>query len=214
MAERTAYRRLETAIRDSVRRLRVRVRHGGTQILAIHDTVQGQTHLKESVWLYEAARGKKTIVEIGSFRGRSTILLASGSAPDGIVTAIDPHLDFPQESEIHYGDEDRKAFEANVQRFGVASRVRKIQKLSNDARPLYDNTPIDLLWIDGDHHYAAVRDDLAKWSPLVKVGGIVACHDYTWWADVRKAWAEVIGGDAHWRVEGQCQAIIWARRLK
>jgi hypothetical protein len=36
----------------------------------------------------------------------------------------------------------------------------------------------DLVFLDADHRYRAVRDDLKAWIPKVWSGGIVACHDY------------------------------------
>ncbi len=229
MAKRSIFKRAEKAVRERVRRMRLRMSNGGSQILRVHDGVEGQLHFKESVWLYRIAeeaaklariRGEgATIVEIGSFRGRSTALLALGGGANAIVHAIDPHLDFEQDSDdrpekiTHYGEDDRRAFEANMKRFGVASRIRKVQMLSNDARPMYDGGPIDVLWVDGDHHYEAVRDDLANWGPLVRRNGVVACHDYTHWADVRKAWAEVITAQpGTWGVVGDCQSIVWATK--
>jgi predicted O-methyltransferase YrrM len=37
--------------------------------------------------------------------------------------------------------------------------------------------PIDLLMIDGDHRYAAVRRDWNLYSPLVKKNGLIVFHD-------------------------------------
>lgn len=38
-------------------------------------------------------------------------------------------------------------------------------------------TPLDLLFIDGDHSYEGVKKDFEMYSPLVRPGGIVAFHD-------------------------------------
>jgi predicted O-methyltransferase YrrM len=46
--------------------------------------------------------------------------------------------------------------------------------------------PLDLLFIDGDHSTAAVTDDLTRYVPKLKPGGLLALHDYTF-ATVRKA---------------------------
>ena len=68
------------------------------------------------------------IVEIGSFRGRSTIVLAR-AAPDGAeVVAIDPHLGSdrgPQEiaAQPELGEQDTQIFRANLERHGVLERV-------------------------------------------------------------------------------------------
>ena len=40
-----------------------------------------------------------------------------------------------------------------------------------------DGRPIDFLFIDGDHSLAGIRQDFADYSPLVRPGGLIACHD-------------------------------------
>ena len=54
--------------------------------------------------------------------------------------------------------------------------VEFIQKLSYEAVQGWQE-PIDVLFIDADHSYQAVRKDWDDWSPYVKVGGIIALHD-------------------------------------
>jgi hypothetical protein len=39
-------------------------------------------------------------------------------------------------------------------------------------------TPIHLLFIDGDHHYATVKEDIKNWVPKIVDGGAVVFHDY------------------------------------
>jgi predicted O-methyltransferase YrrM len=113
------------------------------------------------------------IVEIGSFRGRSTIVLA--------LVAIDPHIGSdrgPQEiaAQPELGQTDHEAFAANLSKAGVADRVRHVRKLS--AAALGDvGGPIDLLWIDGAHRYAPARDDILMYGARVPAGGVLAIHD-------------------------------------
>lgn len=38
--------------------------------------------------------------------------------------------------------------------------------------------PVHLLFIDGDHHYAVVKEDIKNWIPKVVPGGIIVFHDY------------------------------------
>lgn len=121
------------------------------------------------------------IVEIGSFRGRSMIVLAS-AAPAGVeLVAIDPHAGNdrgPQEFEgfEEHAAEDNVVFNANLEAAGVADRVRHVRKFSNDA--LADvESPIDLLYIDGAHRFAPARDDIRRWSAKVAPGGDLLIHD-------------------------------------
>ena len=55
--------------------------------------------------------------------------------------------------------------------------------------------PIDFVFIDADHGYEGVRDDLEAWWPHVRPGGIVAGHDFDQpeWPGVRKAVEECLG---------------------
>lgn len=38
--------------------------------------------------------------------------------------------------------------------------------------------PVDFLWIDGAHDATQVRNDIVRYSPLVRKNGMMACHDY------------------------------------
>jgi SAM-dependent methyltransferase len=125
-------------------------------------------------------RGQR-IVEIGSFRGRSAIVLAR-AAPVGVeVVAIDPHLGSdrgPQEiaANAELGDSDFEVFSENLRRGGVADRVRHIRALSADALDDVDG-PIQVLYIDGAHRFGPARDDIRDWGARVADGGTLLIHD-------------------------------------
>lgn len=129
--------------------------------------------------LYDAARacaGRGAIVEIGSWRGKSTICLAHGSrAGAGIpVYAVDPHPNRRFEE-----------FRRNIERAGVAELVRPIRARSQEAADDF-REPVELLFVDGAHEEALVREDYDKWVPKVVEGGVVAFHDTTWHAGPRR----------------------------
>jgi predicted O-methyltransferase YrrM len=205
--------RPDRLIRQFLRRTRVRLQPGGATILDIYDHVDGFLALREAEFLYRAARGMRTIVEIGSFRGKSTCLLALGSADvGGHVHAIDPHINVANHEPGLYDSADHQALVGYTQRYGVASRVTPIVKLSNDARKDWGQTPIDLLWIDGDHTYEGARDDFTNWPGLVRPGGLIAGHDHSGnWPGVVKAWREFLDRDQRVAEHGVTQTICWAR---
>src|SRR4029079_5631903 len=114
---------------------------------------------------------------IGSFRGKSTVVLASA----GSVIAIDPHAGSdrgPQEiaADASRGDADYAAFHANLESAGVAARVRHVRKFSADA--LGDVAgPVSLLFVDGARRFGPARADLADWGARVAPGGTMLVHD-------------------------------------
>ncbi|CAN5673356.1 class I SAM-dependent methyltransferase [soil metagenome] len=121
------------------------------------------------------------IVEIGSFRGRSMIVLASAAEPGVDLVAIDPHAGNdrgPQELEgfAEAAADDFEVFNANLAAAGVADRVRHVRKFSGDA--LVDvPEAIDLLYIDGAHRFGPALDDIKRWSAKIKPGGDLLIHD-------------------------------------
>ena len=122
-----------------------------------------------------------SIVEIGSFHGRSTIVLARARPEDVELVAIDPHAGgdrYPQtsRSKPDEGQQDFVAFHANLRRAGVESRVRHIRLDSLDALDAVGE-PVDLLFIDGAHRYQPVRADIERWGARVAPGGTMLLHD-------------------------------------
>lgn len=126
-------------------------------------------------------RAGQRIVEIGSYHGRSAIVLAT-SAPAGVeVVAVDPHAGNdrgPQQirGQAEEGQRDHEAFLANIERAGVSGRVRHVRLPSQEAGDAVDG-PVDLLYIDGAHRYRPALDDVRRWGSRVVDGGTLLVHD-------------------------------------
>ena len=121
------------------------------------------------------------VVEIGSFRGRSAIVLARGARGDVEVVCIDPHAGSdrgPREIEARpeVGEADLTAFRGNLERAGVSERVRHVRDFSALALQTFDG-PVDLLYVDGAHRFGPARTDLVRWGARVPPGGRMLVHD-------------------------------------
>jgi predicted O-methyltransferase YrrM len=115
------------------------------------------------------------IVEIGSFKGKSTITLARGAAAThgAMVYAIDPHRVQPEEG---YLEDTEAEFLANIKNAGVEKQVVPMIMTSEAAAKGW-KMPVRLLWIDGDHRYEPSKLDFRLWEPHVVEGGVIAMHD-------------------------------------
>ena len=87
------------------------------------------------------------------------------------LTSIDPIIPDSMEASL-IGDVGR--LKENVAAFG--DRHTFIQDYSHNVIKTFTKK-IDFLFIDGDHNYEAVMRDFNEWTPLLKVGGILAIHD-------------------------------------
>ncbi len=120
-------------------------------------------------------------MEIGSFQGRSTIVLAMAAAPGVEIVAIDPHAGNdrgPQEIDGYQAaaTDDHATFEANLVAAGVSDRVTHIREFSSAALDLVDGG-IDVLYVDGAHRYAPARADIRDWGVKLRPGGTLLIHD-------------------------------------
>lgn len=157
-----------------------------------------------------------TIVEIGSFRGRSMVVLASAAAPGVRLVAIDPHAGNDRGPQELAGFEaeaatDVDVFNANLAAAGVADRVRHVRKFSAEA--VGDVTdPIDLLYIDGAHRFGPALDDIRTWSAKVKPGGDLLIHDCFSSIGVTGALVASLFFGSEWRYLGRSESMTHYRR--
>jgi predicted O-methyltransferase YrrM len=120
-----------------------------------------------------ATTGRGAIVEIGSWKGRSTVWLAEGARLAGQrVHAIDLHSGSREDPSANTLAE----FLENIKRAGVADTIEPLVMSSADAAAIVRG-PVELLFIDGDHSFAGVKRDAEIWLPRVMDGGVVMFHD-------------------------------------
>lgn len=53
-----------------------------------------------------------------------------------------------------------------------------IRAFSMDAVKKFEDNTLDFVYIDGNHEYQQVVNDIAEWQKKVRVGGIISGHDY------------------------------------
>ncbi|NMC63232.1 MAG: class I SAM-dependent methyltransferase [SAR324 cluster bacterium] len=115
-------------------------------------------------------------VEIGVFDGGTSWYLLS-SFPQLTLLSVDPYKAYSEYDQERLKQAEDRA-RSRLQPFGERSRLIKATSVEA-AIALPDNT-FDFVFIDGDHSYEAVREDLKAWYPKVRPGGLFSGHDYRW----------------------------------
>ncbi len=145
--------------------------------------IEGWMSEIELQWLaFEAAR-RKTIVEFGCFKGRSTKALAA--ATSGVVFAVD----------WWNGDMETKIlphFMANLYEEITAGKVRVCRV---DTRRYFhaDTGYADMVFIDASHEYEDVREDIRTAERILAPGGLLCGHDFCdSWPGVQRAVREMV----------------------
>jgi predicted O-methyltransferase YrrM len=182
------------------------------QIIATVDRLEGWLSRREIVFLYQTAKQAVggAIVEIGSYKGRSTVCLALGSS-DGhrvAVHAVDPHVSSMQE-DLHEGS-SWEIFQRNVREAGIEELVVPWVCRSDEVFERWQQ-PISLLWIDGDHSYETTRQEVLNFTPFLQDGATVAFHDLPI-EGVQRVIAEVVVPAAHFHHFGQIDQLFYCRK--
>lgn len=129
-----------------------------------------QTTAAEQSCLARHAAGRGSLVEIGVMHGATTALLRSVMAPNGVVTGVDRHP--PGRLFVSF---ERLVAKRELDRH-PRGRAVLLREWSHEAARHW-TTPIDFLFIDGDHGWAGVERDWRDWTPHLVPGGLVALHD-------------------------------------
>ncbi len=122
---------------------------------------------------------KGDILEIGSFKGKSTIILAKAAEIAGHekIYACDPlSLSCSTDPKDAVREELPEIFYNNLQAYGVRNRVEFFRMRSDKLAEIWDK-PLKVLWIDGDHTYQGVMNDIVLFEKYLKPGAIVCFHD-------------------------------------
>jgi predicted O-methyltransferase YrrM len=156
------------------------------------------------------------ILEIGSFKGKSTVMLGKVAAHYklGPVVAIDPHNFNNAELEAHRTSPEASSYTEflhNLSASGVGNLVEAHRAYSTEIAPRWTR-PISFLWIDGDHSYSGAKSDFDGFARHLLPGGVVAFHDalHEFAGPIRVFVEDVLRSD-RFGAAGFVQSIAWAQ---
>ncbi len=130
------------------------------------------------------------LVEVGSYEGQSSAFMAVEIINSKKNIKFDCIDTWTNHNEVRDAEETYNKFITNMK--PVEGYYTPIRMDSVEAAKLYQDESLDFIYIDADHSYESVKNDILAWFPKLKVNGILAGHDYPM-EPVRRAVHELLG---------------------
>lgn len=173
-------------------------------LVAIDNRIDGWMSNKDLLWLFNTAREMNQIVEIGSWKGRSTHALLSGG--NGTVNAVDHFLGSIDELEDNqYKIQVKSIYKDFMQNVGGFKNLQVLKMDNARAVKQFKDKSVDMVFIDGCHIYEEVLGDIQRWLP--KTRKIICGHDISD-ERVKKAVKEMFGNNFE-----KSKDDIWIKRI-
>lgn len=149
-----------------------------------------------------------TFVEIGAlYGGNAKPILRHWLGKQMFL--VDPWA--PQPADIYKEDQDWMKFDLGYEICKKLAeqdpRVKLIRLLSHQAVDQFDDGSLDCVYIDGNHCYEAVSQDIQLWFPKVKKGGILSGHDFYTYVDATHH-TQVEAAVTEWAAEAQRDIMV------
>ena len=126
--------------------------------------------------LFIKERGGITGAEVGVYKGEFSERFCKVGLKH---IAIDPWMAFPGQGRTQQVQERQDFLYEHTKRVLTPyPHCTIIRATSMDAAKEFADESLDYVYIDGDHSFRYVAEDIVEWSKKVKKGGIVSGHDY------------------------------------
>lgn len=148
--------------------------------------IDGFTQPLELEWLAKQASKRNTVIEIGSWMGRSTRAMADNMEHGALLYAVDTWRGSAGPKEVRHQQlladkpEDWLAnlFQKNME----GSKIPVIMEISESLEAAKQfaaaGKKFDMIFIDAAHDYDNVKADILAWRPLLAPGGLLCGHDF------------------------------------
>lgn len=128
---------------------------------------------------YFKSIGFKTGAEVGVYKAEFTEKFCQ----EGLkMFAIDPWMSFDGQGRTQKIQERQNFLYSHAKRQLDKYDCQVIRSSSMDALKYFKDEELDFVYIDGNHDFKHVAEDIFEWSKKVKKGGVVSGHDY-WTSD-------------------------------
>jgi predicted O-methyltransferase YrrM len=148
------------------------------------------------------AHSPRSVLEIGTARGGTFLVLCRMAAEDARIISIDLPAGLGGGGYPEWKVPILKSFTKQEQAIELLRVNSHLDETFATVKGLLGGQKLDMLFIDADHSYAGAMSDFKRYSTLVRPGGLVCLHDVvpnpnSDVIEVDKVWEEISkGGNA------------------
>jgi hypothetical protein len=121
--------------------------------------------------------GVQSGAEIGVFNGDFSEILCK-NLPGTTIYSIDPWTVYPVYNNFRKQRHHNQHYAVATEKLSKYPNSKILRKKSMDALADFEDGSLDFVFIDADHRFQSVTNDIAEWGRKVKIGGIVSGHDF------------------------------------
>ena len=142
----------------------------------------GMAYRESMLYVMDRVTEEMNVVEIGVFKGGNAMRLLT--LPLKKLYLVDPYasyIQYTQETPWYVQKKLNDAKEVMLERVNKHPLKGKIETLflsSVDGSKAFNDDFFDYVYIDGNHSYEFVMEDILAWYPKVKSGRYLAGHDF------------------------------------
>lgn len=130
------------------------------------------------LFLLSSIKTKGVFVECGAWLGKSSAFLCDSANNDVDIFIVDHWQGSPEEVETHHSlAKTNDVYSMFLENMGDR-KFTPIKKSSIEAAESFADGSCDIVFLDTDHSYNALKKEILAWLPKVKPGGYLAGHDY------------------------------------
>lgn len=142
--------------------------------------------------------GRKLAVDLGAFCGRSAAIMAMYA---GFVVTIDRFFHWEGNPDYNLEDVTKSLSQWPNVKIVKGNVVAEVDQFGYET--------VDLLFVDADHNYQPVVDQICAWLPTVRPGSPVLFHDYCLiWPEVVRAVNERLADESLVEVEQRGWTLV------
>ena len=151
---------------------------------------------------FRKAKGRIAGAEVGVWKGTMSYNLLR-MIPTLTLYMIDRWTSYSKEEQERDGISEQRLYEDKVFKAAMKQALKRAQPFGKRAVPMvmesrqacesFEDNSLDFVFVDGDHSYEGVKEDIDIWLPKIKTGGYICGHDYDSRPGVRQAVDEAFG---------------------